>query len=99
LIVLMPLGNLRRIVSQLILNGRPLDTPAALIESGTLEIQRQVIAPLRSIVAKSAEAGIKSPALLVVGEVVHLSQFLAQSYQFSGSGQSPSVVLGAKKSS
>ncbi|MDA2938115.1 uroporphyrinogen-III C-methyltransferase [Acidobacteria bacterium AH-259-A15] len=99
LIVLMPLRNLRHIVSQLILNGRPLDTPAALIESGTLEIQRQVIAPLRSIVAKSAEAGIKSPALLVVGKVVHLSQFLAQSYQFSGSGQSPSVVLGAKKSS
>ncbi|MFQ5930509.1 MAG: uroporphyrinogen-III C-methyltransferase [Acidobacteriota bacterium] len=99
LVVLMPLRNLRRIVSQLILNGRPLDTPAALIESGTLEMQRQVIAPLRSIVAKSAEAGIKSPALLVVGEVVHLSKFLAQSYQFSGSGQPPSVVLGAKKSS
>ena len=33
LIVLMPLGNLRFIISQLVLHGRRLDAPAALIES------------------------------------------------------------------
>lgn len=81
LVVLMPLKNLRWIVSQLILHGWALDTPAALVESGTLESQRQVTAPLGKMVAESATAGISSPALLIVGEVVKLSAVLRGSYQ------------------
>lgn len=77
LVVLMPLNNLRAIVSQLVLNGRSLETPAAVIQAGTLETQVQVVAPLREIFNRVREAGLQSPALLVVGEVVKLSQELA----------------------
>lgn len=76
LIIMMPLHNLRPIVSQLVLHGRSLDTPAALIQSGTTEEQKQVIATLRTLVAEAHRAGISSPALLVVGEVVRLAKDL-----------------------
>ncbi len=75
-VVLMPLGNLRRIVSSLVLHGRSLDTPAALVQSGTWMDQRQVVADLRTIVAEGEAAGIESPAILVVGKVVNLSRLL-----------------------
>ena len=76
LVVLMPIQNLRYITSQLVLHGCSLDTPAALIEAGTLEHQRNVVATLRTIVSASSRAGIQSPALLVVGKVVALAEVL-----------------------
>ncbi len=78
LVVLMPLQNLRHIISQLILHGRALGTPAVLIHAGTLETQRYVSATLQTIVAKSTQAGIRSPALLVIGEVVRLAESLGK---------------------
>ena len=88
LVFLMPLGNLRRIVSSLVLHGRSLDTPAALVQSGTRPDQRRVIADLRTIVAESESAGIESPAVLVVGEVVNLSRLL----EFRGADASPAAA-------
>lgn len=76
LIVLMPLQNLRYIVSQLVLHGRSLETPAALVQSGTLETERKVVGTLRTLVSQCARAGMKSPSVLVVGDVVHLSALL-----------------------
>ncbi len=69
-VFLMPLGNLKQIISQLVLHGRPLDTPAAVIGSGTLERQQEANGTLRNIVGRTRTADIRSPALLVVGEVV-----------------------------
>ena len=77
LVILMPLQHLRHIVSQLVLHGKPLDTPAAVIQSGTLGNQTEALATLRNIVAESLRVGIESPALLVVGEVVNLASRLA----------------------
>ena len=99
LIVLMPLGNLRHIVSQLILHGRGIDTPAALIESGTMENQRQITASLGQIVAKSEQTSINSPAVLVIGDVVKLSKSLTANHLFSSMGKIPPIKLQAKKSS
>jgi uroporphyrin-III C-methyltransferase len=99
LIVLMPLGNLRYIVSQLILHGRRLDTPAALIESGTLESQRQITAPLGRIVAESERVAIESPAVLVIGDVVRLSESLTLDHPFTSQEKAPSIELQVKKSS
>ena len=99
LIILMPLGNLRQIVSQLIIHGWPLDTPAALIESGTLENERRLVAPLRRIVSKSAQAGLKSPTLLVVGQVVQLSQTLYRRTRESGEDAPTPAAWERKKSS
>jgi uroporphyrin-III C-methyltransferase len=73
LVILMPLHRLKQVVSQLVMAGRSPDTPAALIESGTLGNQRQVIATLRDVEAAARRHAIGSPALLVVGEVVNLA--------------------------
>ncbi len=77
LVVLMPGRRLKHIVAQLVLHGCSLDTPAALVESGTLETQRRVIATLRNIEAEGTRNAIGSPALLVVGQVVSLAEKLA----------------------
>ncbi|MFB3905532.1 MAG: uroporphyrinogen-III C-methyltransferase [Acidobacteriota bacterium] len=78
LVVLMPLQRLRQIVATLLLNGKSFDTPAALIQSGTLPEQRQVIGTLRTIEELASAAGLTSPAVLVVGAVVTLSAKLGQ---------------------
>jgi uroporphyrinogen III methyltransferase/synthase len=74
LVILMGLQNLSAIVAQLIEHGRPPQTPAAVIQQGTTEQQKTVIGTLADIVEKSAAP--KTPALIVVGEVVPMSNKL-----------------------
>ena len=64
----MGLGQLPAITARLIEGGMAPDTPAAVIENGTLPDQRAVRAPLSGIHAKVMEAGIGTPAIIVVGE-------------------------------
>ena len=73
LVIYMGLKNLPHIVTQLIEAGRAPDTPAAMIENGTTPEQRRCIAKLQELPQKVIEAGIQSPALFVVGEVVSLA--------------------------
>jgi len=68
LVFLMGLGQLPAIVAGLIRGGMDQDTPAAVIEKGTLPDQRVVRAPLSGIYAKAMEEGISTPAIIVVGE-------------------------------
>lgn len=72
LVILMPLLNLRHIVSQLVLHGKSLETPAAIIQAATWENQKEVCSTLREIVSAVRRQKIESPALLVVGDVVRL---------------------------
>jgi uroporphyrin-III C-methyltransferase len=72
LVVLMGLGNLGSITERLIAAGKPKDTPAAVIQSGTGEDQRVVTAPLDGIV--EAAAALEPPATIVIGPVVALSE-------------------------
>lgn len=74
LVVLMGLHNLAPIVAQLIAHGRAPQTPVAVVQEGTTERQRVVVASLADIVEKSA--ALKAPALIVVGEVVRLQDKL-----------------------
>ena len=48
-------------------------TPAAVIERGTTDAERSVIGSIATIAAQAAKAGLGSPALIVVGEVVSLA--------------------------
>ena len=73
LVVMMPLLNLRQTIGRLISQGRPLSTPAAVIQSGTCDSQRCVISTLRGIASDVEQAGLSSPATLVVGDVVGLA--------------------------
>jgi uroporphyrin-III C-methyltransferase/precorrin-2 dehydrogenase/sirohydrochlorin ferrochelatase len=68
----MGLSHLPNIVANLRKHGVPAERAAAVIEQGTRPTQRVVTATLADLAAKVTEAGIESPALLIVGEVTRL---------------------------
>lgn len=76
LVFLMGVGNLPLIVEQLIKHGRAPQTPVALVRWGTEPRQETVCGTLADIVEKVQKAGLKSPAVIVVGEVVSLREKL-----------------------
>ena len=76
LVFLMGLGKLPEIVAALLQAGAPRTRPAAVIADGTLPSQRVVSAPLADLPAAVARAGLCSPAIIVVGEVVALRERL-----------------------
>jgi uroporphyrin-III C-methyltransferase len=76
LVILMGLENLPRIARSLIDAGRAADTPVALVERGTTTAQRVVVGRLDSIAALAVSAGVRSPAVIVVGDVVALRRRL-----------------------
>lgn len=77
LVFLMGVKNLAENCRRLVEGGRPPDTPAAMIQSGTLPTQRTVTGTLADIAARAREADIRPPAILVVGEVAALRERLA----------------------
>jgi uroporphyrin-III C-methyltransferase/precorrin-2 dehydrogenase/sirohydrochlorin ferrochelatase len=70
LVVLMGLRNLEVIAEALRAHGRAAGTPAAVVQEGTTETQRVLRADLATIARRCRAAGIRAPAILVVGEVV-----------------------------
>jgi uroporphyrin-III C-methyltransferase/precorrin-2 dehydrogenase/sirohydrochlorin ferrochelatase len=70
--VLMGLANLPAIAAVLLREGRPADTRVAVIRDGTTPRQQVVQAPLADIVAAVREAGLRSPVVIVIGDVVGL---------------------------
>jgi uroporphyrinogen III methyltransferase/synthase len=78
LVILMGLGNLPVIVSKLLAHGRAPETAVAIVCSGTTTTQQAVFGNLLDIVEKSA--ALEAPALIVVGDVVSLSERLAWFY-------------------
>ena len=74
LVLLMGTGQLSEIAEQLVAAGRPSETPAAVVEWGTLPRQRTVTGTLADIAEQVSEAGIEPPAITVVGDVVRLRE-------------------------
>jgi uroporphyrin-III C-methyltransferase len=72
LVLFMAGGRLEEATRALLSEGRAPTTPAAVVEAGTWEHQRVVVATLADIATRAREAQVGSPALLVVGEVVSL---------------------------
>ena len=72
LVILMGLENLPRIARALRQAGRAAETPAAVIERGATTGQRVVVGRLDTIATRVAAAGVRSPAVIVVGDVVAL---------------------------
>lgn len=70
----MGIGNLHYICEQLIAHGKKKETPAAIIQWGTTERQRTITGTLATIEEVAAAAGIKHPAIVLVGEVVSLRE-------------------------
>ena len=76
LVFLMGVKNLPHIVERLIKYGRPANTPVALVRWGTTPLQASVSGTLETIVDRVAAAGLKAPAIIVVGDVVSLRNTL-----------------------
>jgi uroporphyrinogen III methyltransferase/synthase len=74
LVILMGVRRLAEITRQLIRHGRAANTPAAVIEWGTLPDQCTVVGTLADIAQRVAESGLGAPAVIVIGEVVRLRQ-------------------------
>ena len=72
LVFFMGVKNLPQITRQLLDHGKPPDTPVALVRWGTTPSQVAVSGTLETIVEKVQSAGLKAPALIVVGDVVNL---------------------------
>lgn len=72
LVFFMGVKNLPQITHQLIAHGKSPDTPVALVRWGTTPSQVTVSGTLETIAAKVRSAGLKAPALIVVGDVVNL---------------------------
>jgi len=68
----MGVKNLPKIVARLLANGMPRQTGAALVRWGTTPLQQTVAGTLEDIVERAETAGIKAPAVIVVGNVVAL---------------------------
>ena len=76
LVFFMGVKNLTDITQKLIVNGKSPHTPVALIRWGTTSHQQTVTGTLDNITERVQKAGLKAPAIIVVGEVVKLRQTL-----------------------
>ena len=70
LVIYMGVTRLRRLCETLIAGGKPPETPAAMVESGTTPRQKTVEATLGTLPDRALAEAVGFPALLVVGEVV-----------------------------
>jgi uroporphyrin-III C-methyltransferase/precorrin-2 dehydrogenase/sirohydrochlorin ferrochelatase len=73
----MGLNSLPEISKQLMAHGAPESRPVALVERGTTSQQRVVTGTLADIAETVIEENVKSPALIIVGDVVELRERLA----------------------
>ncbi len=77
LVIYMGVSGSENIQNEL-LTGLPTDTPVAIIENASLTHQRQALTQLGQLTQTLKETGLKSPSVLVVGNVV---QACAQIFQ------------------
>lgn len=73
---LMGLSHVEDIAKGLLAAGKDALTPAAVISNGTTARQKKVVGNLNNINQLVLEAGLASPAIIVVGKVVSLSNSL-----------------------
>jgi uroporphyrin-III C-methyltransferase/precorrin-2 dehydrogenase/sirohydrochlorin ferrochelatase len=70
LVLLMAVERIAPIAAELVAQGRPADTPVAVVQEGTTAAQRRVDATLGTVGRRVAEEGVRPPAVIVIGEVV-----------------------------
>lgn len=73
----MGISGIGIICRQMMSHGLPATHPVAVVQSGSTERQQVLVADLATMPARVAEAGITSPALIIVGSVVKLHTKLA----------------------
>lgn len=76
LVFLMGLENIEVISDRLLQNGKSEETPCAVVMRGTTSKQKKITGNLKNIAKIAREAELKSPCIIVMGEVVKLSSTL-----------------------
>jgi len=74
LVIYMGIKHLPEIVSDLLKAGMPATTPVAAIQHGTLPEQQHIVSTLGMLPMAVKQAGLASPAIIVVGDVVRLAK-------------------------
>ena len=77
LVLLMGVRALPAVAAGLVMAGRSPLTPVAIVERGWQPGQRTTVGTLADIAARAVAAGVQSPAVIVVGEVVAVGQQIA----------------------
>jgi uroporphyrin-III C-methyltransferase/precorrin-2 dehydrogenase/sirohydrochlorin ferrochelatase len=72
-VLLMAVENIGAIASALVENGKPADTPAAVVQDGSLSSQRGLVTTLDRLADEIAAQGLRPPAAVVIGAVVELA--------------------------
>jgi uroporphyrin-III C-methyltransferase len=71
LVIMMGVATLPAITAELIKEGMPAETPAMTVADAGLPTQKAIFSHLADIAAATKEAGIRPPAITVIGSVVN----------------------------
>ena len=88
IVVYMGLHSLGELTNKLIESGLSATTPIAIVERGTTPQQRVLTSTLNEVVQTVETAGVESPALAIIGEVVQLRERYRWFENHLGSSQS-----------
>jgi uroporphyrin-III C-methyltransferase/precorrin-2 dehydrogenase/sirohydrochlorin ferrochelatase len=72
LVLLMAVDKIGAIAARLVAAGRSADTPVAVVQEGTTAGQRRLDATLGTVAELVAAEQVRPPAVIVVGDVVHV---------------------------
>ncbi|HBT95123.1 MAG TPA: uroporphyrinogen-III C-methyltransferase [Coriobacteriia bacterium] len=73
----MGIKSLHLITAKLIENGKPADTPVALVRWGTTPAQEVLVSNLGEVAEEARKVSFQAPAIIVVGNVVALREQIA----------------------
>ncbi|MCB5191099.1 uroporphyrinogen-III C-methyltransferase [Methylobacillus arboreus] len=73
LVIYMGMKHISAITRELLASGMSPDTPAAAIQNGSLPQQQHVTSTLSHLTTAVRQAGLGSPAIIVIGDVVRLA--------------------------
>jgi uroporphyrin-III C-methyltransferase / precorrin-2 dehydrogenase / sirohydrochlorin ferrochelatase len=95
LVLLMAVAHLDTVAAELIKRGRDAATPVAVISDGTTADQQVLTSTLGDVAADALAAGVRPPAVVVIGDVVRLrEQLLADAGTAVSAGATlPAAVL------
>jgi uroporphyrin-III C-methyltransferase len=86
LVIMMGVANLPHLGAGLIRAGLDPATPAAVVERGLRPGQRTTVSTIGALPAESARVGIRSPAVIIIGEVVRSATDLTSELILAGAG-------------
>lgn len=76
IVIFMGLSKITYIKNKLIQGGINKNTPVAVIQNGTMQNQKTITGTISNITNKIMKSKIKSPSIIIIGNVVHFTNIL-----------------------